>query len=104
MRDAAEIVAQMVVNRTFEEFANTTQVFWTVVKMIEIIGEAASKIAPEAYAEIDLPWLEIIGMRNRLSHAYFDLNAVIVWKTATEDVPPLREKVAAFLEREGERR
>jgi uncharacterized protein with HEPN domain len=62
----------------------------SLVKSIEIIGEAASRVSPvcqSMYA--DVPWPEIIGMRNRLIHSYFDINLDIVWRTITEELPPL---------------
>ncbi len=61
-----------------------------LVKDIEIIGEAASRVSEECqqnYAQI--PWPQIIAMRNRLIHAYFEIDLEIVWKTVTEDLPPL---------------
>jgi uncharacterized protein with HEPN domain len=39
------------------------------------------------YSEI--PWAEIVGMRHRLIHAYFDINVEIVWQTVSKDLPPL---------------
>lgn len=58
--------------------------------MLEIIGEAAAKISNESREELpQIPWLNIIGMRNRLIHAYFDINLDILWKTIKEDLPPL---------------
>jgi uncharacterized protein with HEPN domain len=57
---------------------------------IEIIGEAASKISKEKQTELSqIPWSQIIAMRNRLIHAYFDVDLDIVWKTVTEDLKPL---------------
>ncbi|HJU56990.1 MAG TPA: HepT-like ribonuclease domain-containing protein [Pyrinomonadaceae bacterium] len=57
---------------------------------IEIIGEAASRVSPACQAKYaGIPWPEIIGMRNRLIHAYFDINLDIVWRTITEELPPL---------------
>lgn len=61
-----------------------------LVKDIEIIGEAAYQISQqtrELFPEI--PWEDIIGMRHRLVHAYFDINLDILWKTLQEDLPPL---------------
>ena len=61
-----------------------------ILKSIEIIGEAASRVSAgtkEAHPEI--PWREIIGMRNRLVHAYFDVNLIRVWDTVQEDLPAL---------------
>lgn len=55
-----------------------------------MIGEAASKItlaSREEYPEI--PWADIIAMRNRLIHVYFDIDLDIVWGTVTDDLPKL---------------
>ncbi|MBI5561992.1 MAG: DUF86 domain-containing protein [Deltaproteobacteria bacterium] len=60
------------------------------LKDVEIIGEAASKVSQETrdkYAAI--PWIDIINMRNRLIHAYFDVDLDIVWDTAAKDIPLL---------------
>jgi uncharacterized protein with HEPN domain len=37
----------------------------------------------------EIPWADIIGMRNRLVHAYFDINLEILWQTVGHDLPPL---------------
>jgi uncharacterized protein with HEPN domain len=69
-----------------------------VVKDIEIIGEAAARIseeAQEAYPQI--PWVDIVGMRNRLTHAYFDINLDIVWDTVTANLPPLITELEKIL-------
>ena len=61
-----------------------------LVKCIEIIGEAASSISKRSREELPhIPWTDIIAMRNRLIHAYFEINLDILWKTVSEDLPPL---------------
>jgi uncharacterized protein with HEPN domain len=58
------------------------------VKDIEIIGEAAAKISENCRQEhTQILWKEIITMRNRLIHGYFDINLDIVWKTVTKELP-----------------
>jgi uncharacterized protein with HEPN domain len=72
---------------------------FALVRAIEIAGEAASKVSEETRAELpDLPWASMIGMRNRLVHAYFDINRDILWTTVTEAVPPLAERLKKILE------
>ena len=62
----------------------------SLVRLLEIIGEAARGISSEFRQEHpDLPWKSMIGMRDRLIHGYFDVNLDVVWKTVTEDLPPL---------------
>ncbi len=62
----------------------------SLVKCVEIIGEAASRVSAECQKENPgIPWDDIIGMRNRLIHAYFDINLGILWSTIENDLPPL---------------
>lgn len=61
-----------------------------LVKSVEIIGEAAARVSEqtrEAYP--DVAWADIIGMRNRLVHAYFDWNRDIIWQTVQRSLPEL---------------
>jgi uncharacterized protein with HEPN domain len=61
-----------------------------IIKSIEIIGEAASKVTEEFKSENKyIPWNDIISMRNRLIHAYFDVDLDIVWQTVKSDLPDL---------------
>ena len=61
-----------------------------IIKSIEIIGEAASKVTETFKTEnSNIPWNDIINMRNRLIHAYFDVNLDIIWQTIKTDLPDL---------------
>ena len=61
-----------------------------IIKSIEIIGEAASKVTETFKTEnSNIPWNDIINMRNRLIHAYFDVNLDIVLQTIKTDLPKL---------------
>lgn len=61
-----------------------------LVKDIEIIGEAASQVTEETRAQLPgLPWADMIAMRHRLVHAYFEINLDILWQTVQQDLPPL---------------
>jgi uncharacterized protein with HEPN domain len=65
-----------------------------VMMTIAIIGEAASRISKEAQARYpEIPWQQIIGMRNRLIHVYFDINLDFVWEAAIVSVPKLIQDV-----------
>jgi uncharacterized protein with HEPN domain len=62
----------------------------SIVKSIEIIGEAASTVSKEFQKKHrEIPWASIIAMRNRLIHVYFDIDLDRVWDTITDDLPPL---------------
>lgn len=72
-----------------------------VIRNIEIICEAANNItksAPAFAAEYDdIPWPVIYAMRNRISHAYHQVDLEIVWQTIHRDLPGLHERVIALI-------
>ncbi len=73
-----------------EAFDHDRKLVLALVKDIEIIGEAASKVSKEAQdAYPQFPWPQMISMRNRLIHAYFEIDIETVWKTVKDDLPPL---------------
>lgn len=66
--------------------------------MLEIIGEAASKVSAEAQRHLpSIPWADVVGMRNRLIHAYFEIDLDVVWQTISADLPQLIEALEAAL-------
>jgi len=78
----------------FTSFKNDPKTYDSVLHNILIIGEAANKIPREVqlkYPAID--WAGIIGMRNIIVHGYFSIDVDIVWKTVTESLPELLEKI-----------
>jgi uncharacterized protein with HEPN domain len=90
MLDAAREAIAFAHNRSRVDLNSDRQLAWALAKAIEIIGEAACQVSPTAQAELpDIPWADIIGMRHRLVHAYFDINLNILWRTVQNDLPPL---------------
>ncbi|MEW6195055.1 MAG: DUF86 domain-containing protein [Bacteroidota bacterium] len=90
MIDAAEEALSFVSGIDEKDFANNRLVILSVIKEIEIIGEAASKVSNETINELyNIPWIDIVGMRNRLIHGYFDVNVQLVWNTVKLNLPPL---------------
>ena len=90
MLDAAQEAMAFARDETRASLESDRKLALALVKDIEIIGEAASKIAKECQvAHPQIPWSAIIGMRNWLIHAYFDIDLDQVWDTVTKDLPPL---------------
>lgn len=76
------------------DFVKNELLMDAVVRNLEIIGEASSKLTVafrEKHKEIE--WRKIIGMRNRIIHAYDTVNFEIVWDVIREDLPELRKKL-----------
>ncbi|HLL80249.1 MAG TPA: HepT-like ribonuclease domain-containing protein [Ktedonobacteraceae bacterium] len=69
-----------------------------VVRQMEIIGEAARAI-PQDFKELhpEIPWRQIVAMRNIIAHIYFDINADRIWAVVVDDLPVLKTQVDAVL-------
>ncbi|MBY0580015.1 MAG: DUF86 domain-containing protein [Burkholderiales bacterium] len=68
-----------------------------VIRNLEIIGEAVTKLGPDLKEQYKhVPWGEIAGMRNRLIHGYFAVNLRIVWDTVKEVLPEFLGKIEAI--------
>ena len=81
-------------DKSREDFDNERMLTLAVIKELEIIGEAAAKITPEfKITQPHIPWLDIVGMRNHLTHGYFDVDLDLVWITVQEDLPLLLEQL-----------
>ncbi|MEB3289779.1 MAG: DUF86 domain-containing protein [Leptolyngbya sp.] len=99
MLDASQKVVQYVENETQDTLKRDEKLALALVRLIEIIGEAASRVSPEKQADLpQIPWKEMIGMRNRIVHAYFDIDYNVVWDTATFNIPSLIETLTEVLD------
>lgn len=101
MLDAAREAVSFARNRRRGDLDKDRMLTLSIAKSIEMIGEAASKVtneSREAYPEI--PWTDIVAMRNRLIHVYFDINLDLVWTTVIDDLPSLIAAIEMAVSRE----
>ncbi len=90
MLDAAREAVAFTKGLTFFDLTEDRKLELALVKDIEIIGEAAYQISQPTRDRLPgFPWEDIIGMRHRLVHAYFDINLEILWQTVQNDLPQL---------------
>ena len=75
---------------SFADFERDEKTVFSATKAVEIVGEAAAQVSKDTRrAHPDIPWRDIIAMRNRLVHAYFEINLELVWNTVRGDLPDL---------------
>jgi uncharacterized protein with HEPN domain len=98
MLDAAQEAVSFLDTLKHDTLEHNRLVSQAIVRSIEIVGEAASQLSKE-YKENnpELPWAQIIGMRNRIIHAYFDIDYALVESTVKQDLPVLIGQLAKLL-------
>lgn len=98
MLDAAQAAIFHLSDRRREDLNNNRLLLNGVVRELEILGEAASQVTSETREQFThLPWREMIGLRNRLIHAYFDVNNDAIWLVIKESLPPLVTQLEEIL-------
>ena len=99
IRDAAEEALSYAEGRSRSDLETDGQLARALERLIEIIGEAATKIDEETRDSLpQVPWVEIRGMRNWLAHAYFRIHLDYVWDTVNEELPKLLELATEIVE------
>lgn len=89
---------EMVKGRTRQELTSNRMLELALVRLVEIIGEAGARVSPstqESYPGI--PWMQIIGMRNRLIHGYDTVDPDVLWETVQCDIPQLIDALRSII-------
>ena len=94
----AQNVEQIVSGISFEQFVADIRIYYSVMKNVEVIGEAANMLTRHFREEhSELPWRLIVSMRNVLVHGYAQVSDVDLWETATKDIKVLLGQVETYL-------
>lgn len=98
MIEAADEAMNFIAGHTPTGLEKDRKTLFAVIRCIEIIGEAAARVFDATRNSApDVPWSAIVGMRNRLVHAYFDVDADLVWKTTSIELPALKARLQALI-------
>ena len=98
MLEAAEEAVAFARGQRREELEGDRKLTLALLKCIEVVGEAAARISePTRLEYTGIPWPDIIGMRNRLVHTYFEIDLNLVWETVQRDLPPLIAELRKIL-------
>ena len=97
MLDAAKKAQEFLVGRTRDDLSTNDMLALALVRLLEIIGEAAKNVPTEireAFPQI--PWSLVARTRDRLAHGYFAINLDRVWEMVSNDLPPLIKALEAI--------
>lgn len=90
MLDHAREAVAFVVGKTRQDLKQERLLQLGIVRLIEIVGEAAARVSKETQdAYPGIPWAQIVSTRNRLIHGYDFVDYEILWQTVQEDLPAL---------------
>ena len=99
--EAADKAQRFVADMPRDAFAEHDMAQYAVIRALEIIGEATKKLPAALRRRYPaVPWRAMAGMRDKLIHDYIGVNTDVVWKTVRDDLPRLRQQVAAILDEE----
>ena len=99
MLDASRAAIKHLTGKRRADLDTNRTILSAVVRELEIIGEAANSISTAFKKKHpEIPWKQMIAMRNRLIHAYFDIDRDIVWVTAKDYLPPLIQQLEQLLD------
>lgn len=102
MAEAAEQALAFARGRQRADLDTDTMLRFALTQAVQIVGEAAANVSPEGRVEAAaIEWPAIVGMRNRLVHAYFDIDANQVWTVVVRDLPVLLAQLQPFVAADG---
>jgi len=97
MLEAVEDALHFVQGRKREDLDNDRLLLRGLIQSIQVIGEAAARVAETNRQRVDLPWGKIVGMRHVLVHAYFKVDTDVIWRVVTHRLPEMAAKLKAAL-------
>ena len=101
--EAARLAVSYVEGVQKDVFLRDVKLQDSVIRRIEIIGEAARRVSEKTKAaHPDIPWWEMVGMRNLMIHEYDDVDHWVVWETVQNDLPGLIARLEPLVHQEGE--
>lgn len=99
MLDHAIETVQMAKGRTRQDLDSDRQLNLALVRLLEIVGEAAGRVREETRSKHPrIPWLDVVGLRNRLIHGYDTVDFDILWDIVKDDIPKLIPELKAILQ------
>ena len=98
MLDNAKEAVDLVRDKTRADLDQNRMLELSLVRLVEIVGEAAARITSDFQDQCpEIPWREVVAMRNRLVHGYDEVDLDILWDTVKDDLPPLIRALEGIL-------
>jgi len=99
MLDSFAKINRFTKGMTFEDFSSDEKTQSAVIMQLQVTGELAKKVSENFKKSIDVPWKNMAGLRDLVSHDYFGLDIDIIWHTAKESVLETEKNIRKYLAR-----
>ncbi|MBA7534504.1 hypothetical protein ES705_26752 [subsurface metagenome] len=101
--ESINFIEEFINDMSFDEFKKDEKTSSATVRKLEIIGEAAKHIPKEVIdANKEIPWKEMAGMRDKITHDYFGIDYNIIWKVIKNRLPDLKNKIERVIRLKGD--
>lgn len=101
--ESINFIEEFINDMSFDEFKKDEKTSSATIRKIEIIGEAAKHIPKEVIAaNKEIPWKEMAGMRDKITHDYFGIDYEIIWKVIKNRLPDLKTKIKRVIRLKGD--
>lgn len=95
---AARLVQRFIDGMNYDAFLDDEKTHFAVYSQFVILGEASRRLSEEFRdAQPDIPWREMISMRNRVTHGYDEIDWEVVWSASVDDLPRLVKRLQGLL-------
>ncbi len=103
MLERIERIERFVAGLDHKAFLGDEKTIDSVVRNLEVIGEAAGRLPQELRdRHPEIPWRQIVGLRNRIVHQYFDVDLQLVWEIVRVELVDLKRQLSALRTGQGE--
>jgi uncharacterized protein with HEPN domain len=95
--ESINLIEEYTADKTRKQFLNSKQLQDAVIRRIEIIGEAVKNIPDDIKGKYkDIPWRNIMGMRDILIHQYFGVDLELTWEVINNNIPELKNQISSI--------
>jgi uncharacterized protein with HEPN domain len=92
--ESITLIEEYVDGKTEEDFSSSSQLQDSVIRRLEVIGEAVKNLPPEVRKTYsDVPWKKIAGLRDVLIHEYFGVDLELTWQVVQNELPVLKKRI-----------
>ncbi len=96
--EAINDIESFIGDLSYDEFIKDRKTLNAVIRSVEVIGEASKNLPDQIKEEHkDIPWKRMTGIRDKLVHGYFGVDTKTLYKTVTEDIPPLKKPIQKMI-------